>query len=424
MKDDIETLIKRFGRSLAIAVVLSLLALPAFAQEPTPTPDPYQLIEPELIEKFRITTPEIAELGNWYVNAYMLHEEDALVLTRTALPESPESLDDRILVMWLIRIRADLGYKNAKWAFSGTVDRFGPPSTIKMEALCIGGCQFEVWRAAQYVTNPAKLASTGILRLMLHPRDEDLMKFYETYQAALEIVNAPLSEAPELVRGYDGFLSPGASDTHFRDWKPNGLLRLQHYEGGNVWIDYDKRDNFFFEMLPFRTTPSITPSAVPTEVPTMTPTTEATPTATSDLLATAEALEPAVIIGRPEFVSEEKPSSKGVLSMDIEAALTSLLVVGLLVEAVVESVKPLWDASKREDLPDRIAALVVGEAVSVFGGFDIFHAAGVPLANFAEVGAWPGIVLTGILLSRGAGVLHSLVQSIWAMAKSRLDEFE
>lgn len=250
------------------------------AQEGTPE------LTPGLIEHFRVETYEIGTLGNWNVNHYMIHEEDALVLTRTAMGEAPDNLEDRVLVMWLIRIRAELGYKNGRWGFVGTIDRWGPPSTIKMESLCIGGCQFEVWRAAQYVVRPDQLAHTGILRKMLHPTDEQLEAFYLTYLAAREIVNAPIEDAPEILRGYDGFLSPGASDTHYIDWKPNGLKRLQlSGEGGNVWIDHFKQDNHFWNLLPGRLEltataesawgPLLTASA-PTKTPT--PTIQSTPT--------------------------------------------------------------------------------------------------------------------------------------------------
>jgi hypothetical protein len=92
--------------------------------------------------------------------------------------------------------------------------------------------------------------------------------------------------------------------------------------------------------------------------------------------------------------------------------LVSIVLIALLVEAVVETVKPLWDPEKRKELPDRLAALAGGELVAIFGGFDIFEMAGLPLENIAVVGEWPGIVLTGILLSRGANFVHSLLGSV------------
>ena len=96
----------------------------------------------------------------------------------------------------------------------------------------------------------------------------------------------------------------------------------------------------------------------------------------------------------------------------MEVDLVSIGLIALLVESVVETLKPLWDPEKRQNLPDLLAALVGGELVAIFGGFDIFEMAGMPLENIAVVGAWPGIVLTGILLSRGSNFVHSLLSSI------------
>lgn len=86
-------------------------------------------------------------------------------------------------------------------------------------------------------------------------------------------------------------------------------------------------------------------------------------------------------------------------------------VAALFVEALVETVKPLWDSEKRKELPDRGAALGVGMLVAVFGGFDVFEAAGIPLTYLAPLGAWPGLILSGILYSRGAGFIHSIIKA-------------
>lgn len=92
--------------------------------------------------------------------------------------------------------------------------------------------------------------------------------------------------------------------------------------------------------------------------------------------------------------------------------LLALGIVALLVEAVVETIKPLWDSAKRKELPDRGAALGVGLLVAIFGGIDIFDRAGFPLVNVEVVGHWPGMIFTGILLSRPASFFHSLLKSL------------
>jgi hypothetical protein len=107
--------------------------------------------------------------------------------------------------------------------------------------------------------------------------------------------------------------------------------------------------------------------------------------------------------------------------MEVGEAVLSLAVVGLLAEAIVDTLKPFWDKTKREDLGDRIAALLVGEAAAILGGFDLFAAFGVPLSNLAIAGPWPAWILTGILLSRGAGFVHSLIEGAAGLAKRKLN---
>lgn len=90
----------------------------------------------------------------------------------------------------------------------------------------------------------------------------------------------------------------------------------------------------------------------------------------------------------------------------------ALVIIGLIVEAIVDTLKPFWDPEKRENLIDRIVALAVGVLVAVFGGFNIFVILGVPLDQFGDIGLWVGVVLTGVLISRGANFLHEFYKRI------------
>jgi hypothetical protein len=144
-----------------------------------------------------------------------------------------------------------------------------------------------------------------------------------------------------------------------------------------------------------------TPTPIPTA--TGTPTPAATPTPTPTVIAD---------IPEPETVPlsiEENKEGGNILN---ENLILIVAVAALFVEALVETLKPLWDPSKRSELPDRGAALGIGLLVSILGGFDLFEAVGVPLTYLAPLGAWPGIVLTGILFSRGANFIHSLIKSV------------
>jgi len=199
---------------------------------------------PLLIEQFRITSEEVGEIGHWSMGGYLIRESDALILTRVALGEAPYCLQDQIYIMWNIKLRAELGYKNYnKGPNAHKIDRWGAPTSIQMEALCVGGCQYDIVRVIENVIYPER--ADNILRLMLHPDNEQLEQFYNAYEEAVRILSLPLSEMPEELIGYDGFLSNEASDTNFIDWY-GGNKRIQLTSCGNVWNDKYKEDNRWF----------------------------------------------------------------------------------------------------------------------------------------------------------------------------------
>jgi hypothetical protein len=108
-----------------------------------------------------------------------------------------------------------------------------------------------------------------------------------------------------------------------------------------------------------------------------------------------------------------------------ENLILTVAIAALFVEALVETIKPLWDPEKRKELPDRGAALGVGLLVAFLGGFNIFEAVGIPLTYLEPLGAWPGVALTGILFSRGANFFHSLIkmaQGIPDLIRSKVPE--
>lgn len=203
-------------------------------------------INPYLIDKFRITSEELGTVGHWSVGGYLIREFDALVLTRVALGEAPYCFQDQVYIMWNIRLRAELGYKNyGRGSDSHKIDRWGAPTSIQMEALCVGGCQYDVIRVAESIMYPNRVESP-ILRLMLYPDDDQLEEFYNAYRAAVRILARPLTMMPEELIGYDGFVAPSSGGTGWSDWKPNGLDRVQFFECGNVWKDKLKEDNRWF----------------------------------------------------------------------------------------------------------------------------------------------------------------------------------
>ncbi|HMM31941.1 MAG TPA: hypothetical protein PKB13_09220 [Clostridia bacterium] len=93
----------------------------------------------------------------------------------------------------------------------------------------------------------------------------------------------------------------------------------------------------------------------------------------------------------------------------------TVLVLGLLTEAVVETLKLIWDEQKRKLSWSALCSLAVGIAValsahvSVFELLDIVHAAP----------QWIGCLITGILISRGSSFLHDLWKRINSYAAEK-----
>jgi hypothetical protein len=82
-----------------------------------------------------------------------------------------------------------------------------------------------------------------------------------------------------------------------------------------------------------------------------------------------------------------------------------LIVISAIAEAVWETLKMTWQEGKASI--DRIGALVVGIAVALSTGLDILSLVNIPVKIPAI-----GIVLTGILISRGSNFIHDLCASI------------
>lgn len=262
---------------VALALTAALLLFPASPASsgnstatPTPTADPPLplFVDPTLLEQIRI------------VNAFdcggdaercMWQESDAMVMARIAMGEAPDSINDRIYIMWNIRMRAELGFGGSAY-YSGsrsTPDAWGPSTTIKEEALCDGGCQFSPARAASNVYFPCALSEGNPMRAMLCPTDDQLPGFLMTYAAADYILRAPLSEMPVELRGYDGFRSPQVSWVGRID-HAGGLRSRRFFPNGNIWRDEYEKDNVFWERVALRGTATPTPTITPTPRPTRT----------------------------------------------------------------------------------------------------------------------------------------------------------
>ncbi|MCI6189957.1 MAG: hypothetical protein MR691_08450 [Clostridium sp.] len=83
----------------------------------------------------------------------------------------------------------------------------------------------------------------------------------------------------------------------------------------------------------------------------------------------------------------------------------SIMVIALLAETIWENLKMVWQEGKISI--DRIGALVVSIIVSMSTQLDIFS-----ILNFGISVPYVGSFLTGILISRGANVIHDLLNKI------------
>ncbi len=82
-----------------------------------------------------------------------------------------------------------------------------------------------------------------------------------------------------------------------------------------------------------------------------------------------------------------------------------LITIAILVEAVWENLKMVWQNGKLSI--DRIGSLVLGITICLFAKMDIFSLLNIPLSI-----AYLGSIFTGIICSRGANFVHDLYKKI------------
>lgn len=86
-------------------------------------------------------------------------------------------------------------------------------------------------------------------------------------------------------------------------------------------------------------------------------------------------------------------------------SITSAIILAAIGEAVWETLKMVWQDNKLN--VDRIGALVLGEALAFGTGLNLMNLVGIPFKIDVI-----GIILTGILISRGANFLHDLLATV------------
>lgn len=85
-------------------------------------------------------------------------------------------------------------------------------------------------------------------------------------------------------------------------------------------------------------------------------------------------------------------------------SLLLILVVAVLVEAVWENLKMVWQSGKLN--VNMIGSLVVSILIAILTKIDIFGALGI------TINIYIGSALTGIIISRGANFVHDLLTKV------------
>lgn len=85
--------------------------------------------------------------------------------------------------------------------------------------------------------------------------------------------------------------------------------------------------------------------------------------------------------------------------------LFALVIMALLCEAIWETLKMIWQNGKFSI--DRLGALICGVVVALVVKVDMFS-----LVGLTQTTSIIGIVLTGIVISRGANFVHDLINTI------------
>lgn len=84
--------------------------------------------------------------------------------------------------------------------------------------------------------------------------------------------------------------------------------------------------------------------------------------------------------------------------------LLLILVVAVLVEAIWENLKMVWQSGKLN--VNMIGSLVVSILIAILTKIDIFGALGI------TINIYVGSALTGIIISRGANFVHDLLTKV------------
>lgn len=94
--------------------------------------------------------------------------------------------------------------------------------------------------------------------------------------------------------------------------------------------------------------------------------------------------------------------------------IIQLVVLAFIGEAIWETLKMVWQENKFSI--DRFGALAIGLLVCIGARFDVMEIIGVPLQI-----PYLGMVLTGILTSRGSNFAHDFISGVGSISSQLRD---
>ncbi len=104
--------------------------------------------------------------------------------------------------------------------------------------------------------------------------------------------------------------------------------------------------------------------------------------------------------------------------METSLDFTHLALVAFLVEALLQTIKPIYDKETGWNM-DKIISIIVGIVVCLVTNVDLFAELG-----FVVAVPYLGSVLTGVIASRGSNFVHDIFKFVQGKAEKQKQEFE
>ena len=103
-------------------------------------------------------------------------------------------------------------------------------------------------------------------------------------------------------------------------------------------------------------------------------------------------------------------------TIDIPLNMTQFVVVAFLIEALIQTIKPIYDKEKGWN-KDVILALIIGILICMLTSTDVFSKVGLPISV-----PFVGTILTGMIASRGSNIAHDLFKWVQGLGSGGNNE--